>query len=89
MTTDAPDLWVCLDLCPKPGVEVPDVETIAALLQHPDTSGAGWIRNWQVFHGKQKAREYADANPTMVFLPLQFDRDARIAVQQAEDLQPT
>ena len=79
MTEPIPQLWVCLDLCPHAGVEMPDVETIAELIRHPATAGAGWIRNWQVFGDEDAAKAYADTNPTLVFLPLALDRDARVS----------
>lgn len=75
-----PHLWVCLDLMPKPGTPIPlGTETIAALIEHPDTAGDGWIRNWQVFKTEQEADAYTSDNPTLVKLPLVLDRDARIA----------
>jgi hypothetical protein len=76
-----PNLFICLDLMPKPGTPIPlDTPTVATLIQHSDVGGDGWIRNWQVFKSEAEADAYAADNPTMVKLPLELDRDARIAM---------
>jgi len=68
--TDGPTLWLCLDLCPKPGTPIPEGESINDLLVDARINSEGWVRNWQVFDSKQGADAHAADAPNIVVMPL-------------------
>jgi hypothetical protein len=63
-------MYLCLDLCPRPGTDMLTFDTVAEVLANPSVQTDAWLRNWQVFTDAEAAQRYADASPTIVVMPL-------------------